>query len=1182
MEQLSSNQLSECSCAKCDSFDCFALRSKGPCSCPVCKDSQSCLLSKKKITNITERKSMDDNAMSQKIKNIPDSESVIKECVKKEITYEYNNNHNFAAVKKHSNYSYCCAESRDRKNEIVSEIPPHVHSVSIVHSRRDVESNTAKLSAQIMNVPYKEFKESVSYNRSDETSSTITRLSKLDIFKRIKEAYKACSCKVCECIAGKSLLSRNEYCKCKPCNCQDCAALAKDLDKKAKTKQYYIGCPCIRCDRINQCKGLIKKTDQPKDVCDCDPCDCLRCVDSNSKPCNCKPCECIECKSYRIDKSKPINTIVVASIREDVPRSYCQCSPCDCAECGQDYPMSSSLRHEMATGISRPANCACENCMSQSCEANDSISCTCEIQKQIMRKPVEKDTRDYDIHRASVKKRGLAEKRTNHDTIAMFASVKDNYYPKFGPTSQKKCSCGNCECVICSCKETTAMSIKSSRYLLPSEKTSNKGACQCSPCECEICNDNYNRGTSHSWLHKTSCKCDVCDCLNCVDSSKPSTSNAKDNKPFIFNNTCKCSPCECADCQKIMYKCTGDSCYCSKCKCQMCSDHNKFINETVYTGKADGNRFPSTFGMKLNDRRNMNINKFENQKLFQKGTLNIISRRSIQHINNSLHNYEDLDNNPVKEVTETRISKSSQYINQKTNKPSLFCEAYVQCRDKNVIMKYCNGATTDYKSSVSFMSENVSLDKAKLNDIDENSSIPPVLMQENTSHDTKSTHDKISNMFPTTSFSPTCLDEFMKNLDFKNISFSANENRSLIEKTNASDYNNKYTNKRVQNEFKELSTSSNGQINQSEIEATCVRDLSINLVTSLKNANERLSSLISPKCLENSSKLGPSEANISLPNKLVIMKENTEDFCNLEIDYDKIKDTLQQAKAFSEELMKVLLEYKKANKILESKSHKQIINKCYGKHTNINKSTVLNREYNRLAGEVKQRTLLPKIDSMNKYGSHNLNIEKNIRGISDGNDLEIVDIKFSETLSANRSSRNNMIVDSDQTAHANDVNTNLRQNKEGRNDCKLSKDSISGHTLNEQQSEDSEVYENYNSNENSCTQFSEDRRKNRSDKRSQKRKRVRVPRSVLLYKRLKLKEALMNLAADQYPNSTTAISSRDKSNSQTEKHNNAVNDAERANNSFLGIHFETATSTSTGTRDTSEKRNVPQILQVSF
>lgn len=359
---------------------------------------------------------------------------VTKEQVQKEIVYESESDTNMEIK-----------DSTSIHQDDNNPVQPPVNTVrsatvSFSHSVTN-KASAARLSAQIMNVPFMEFQKSLSFDFSAENINK-PKISKYDIIQRIKDVYKTCSCKVCECIAsvGLSPWTEKEDCKCKPCDCDECR---KYLSPKRHPASYKLLADHFHdCDNLDNKKQVLPKVLSNSDacksrseLCDCKPCDCLDCLKYNYLQhvcCDCEPCECIECKRIRIKKTR---TLIVAPVGEDSHhRQYCQCSPCACGECGFSYgPVSPNLTQDTGTSAYyRHVSCNCDSCINEACTQNGDM-CICERRNKLMRKPVRSDKNDYDIHNVTVKNSNNIGKyrqnnTRNNETVAMLSSY--SYAPK--------------------------------------------------------------------------------------------------------------------------------------------------------------------------------------------------------------------------------------------------------------------------------------------------------------------------------------------------------------------------------------------------------------------------------------------------------------------------------------------------------------------------------------------------------------------------------------------------------------------------------------------------------------------------------------------------------------------------------------------------------------------------------
>ncbi|XP_050563491.1 uncharacterized protein LOC126912950 isoform X4 [Spodoptera frugiperda] len=388
--------------------------------------------------------------------------------------------------------------------------------------------STAMLSAEVMNMPYTELNDSLGPKQSDMEKPT--KLSKYDILKRIEEAYKACSCKVCECIAGKD--------KTEPCECNECQSYRNQTETKKSNigmdiNSKYQCQSCTTNTRFGSEHGTINHQ-----MCDCKPCNCVDCERSMAKLCACEPCQCLQCKTRSIHQRQ---TLVVAPVgrEENVQRVACSCSPCDCIECGLVHPLPSNVMHEVSTGTNRHALCRCEICLNELCDRGVD-SCSCQRRNKVMSKPVEKSTHDFDIRTATTNNNKLLysrrrRKSSTHNTIAMYAAVPTNYHALTSnddvSSNDQMCNCDECECLNCVCQEETwkVMNTKSSQLFssyrtitksdlnVPSKSILNsyEDCKSLRSCSCQLCKRQYDYSHTSASYFTDDCECKPCECVNC-------------------------------------------------------------------------------------------------------------------------------------------------------------------------------------------------------------------------------------------------------------------------------------------------------------------------------------------------------------------------------------------------------------------------------------------------------------------------------------------------------------------------------------------------------------------------------------------------------------------------------------------------------------------------------------------
>lgn len=375
---------------------------------------------------------------------------VTKEQVQKEIVYESESEIN-TAIK-----DSACTQHYDN-NQV--QLPPAplstVRGAAVSFSPVTNETSAARLSAQIMDVPFMEFQKSLSFDYSADNDRK-PKYSKYDIFQRIKDVYKTCTCIVCECIAsvGLSPSTEKEDCNCKPCDCVECRKYR--LPKCNMESCRLLGDDFRGCGNIDTKKHFLPTTYSNSDacrseseLCNCKPCECMDCLKYNylqRVSCDCKPCECIECKTIRTKKTR---TLIVAPVGEDSQhRQYCLCSPCACAECGFSYGhLSPNMTQDTGTSAYyRHTSCNCDSCINEACTQNGD-TCICERRNKLMRKPVRSDKNDYNIHNVTIsnsKNNSKYRKNTtrNNHTVAMlaysYASKPDPAYNHFNTIHEQE------------------------------------------------------------------------------------------------------------------------------------------------------------------------------------------------------------------------------------------------------------------------------------------------------------------------------------------------------------------------------------------------------------------------------------------------------------------------------------------------------------------------------------------------------------------------------------------------------------------------------------------------------------------------------------------------------------------------------------------------------------------------
>lgn len=545
-----------CSCSPCDQVTCFELRNRKSflsCTCSMCKNLDACAVSNK---NISAEQSDSKNIIDIKIQN--EIEQIEKELcseIKKVANTELDN-------REYTKFS--CKDVLLKRSKIdwnvenkfhdKSTTRKYIHSVAVNYLPNESKNSTAELTAQIMNMPYQDLKDSLSIENSRKKSSSIEIKSypsiekfrknsftppkssfefrgilKPDFLTRLKEIYNACSCKVCECITATSLPISSNDCNCKPCDCDECTYNIKNQRNDIKQIPHD-GCPCVSCDR-KDCRGVVKKNDEIS--CSCVPCDCVKCAEDFPTSCDCEPCQCIECKALGASLLKN-RTVIVAPAHENIQHNVCQCEPCDCVNCTHNYSsMASSLRHQVSTEIISNRNCRCDGCSNDTCQLN-SEDCRCDMQSKVMKKPIERASRDYDIHSTMISRQNTKSKFNNNDTIVTFALCNNNCNT-ISYSKVNDCFCSNCECLVCKEKGNHRIDSKRihseilNRYSKPTLDSFN--TCKCSPCECQICSKSNKYVNKRKEEHlKTLCECKKCDCFACKGIQNTKKENIVYNK----------------------------------------------------------------------------------------------------------------------------------------------------------------------------------------------------------------------------------------------------------------------------------------------------------------------------------------------------------------------------------------------------------------------------------------------------------------------------------------------------------------------------------------------------------------------------------------------------------------------------------------------------------------------------
>ncbi|XP_045769069.1 uncharacterized protein LOC123869984 isoform X1 [Maniola jurtina] len=439
------------------------------------------------------------------------------------------------------------------------------YSVATTYTRKgekmESDDPTATLSAQVMDLPYEAYKDSLSSHKPI-NSINANEITKPDILAKLKEIYKACSCKICECIPGYS--ATYDVSKVKSCGCEDTKHNNIQNNQRDSynpqddcVQSPHSGCACYRCDR-KDCRG-VNKNKMETGTCDCEPCECVKFSKSYTKSCDCEPCQCADCTDLNFQTLRPV---IVAPVQGNFQQSLCQCEPCECVHCTHNYgAMASNLMREASTDMASHSNCNCDTCANNSCQFDS--DCRCDTHNRIVRKPIDRIMRDYDIRLTSVEDNSFSRKCSvkieNCDTIAMF-TFSNNYSNTGFNKSRDNCHCIDCECIICEDNQRYGSRVKNSYEGIPLA-FSNLSAksftiCKCQSCECQLCCKTVDVESDKMLTTRAvnHCGCDICDCISCKglpycfenkeinDNSKPSFKNklidneVKTLKDFSNNN----------------------------------------------------------------------------------------------------------------------------------------------------------------------------------------------------------------------------------------------------------------------------------------------------------------------------------------------------------------------------------------------------------------------------------------------------------------------------------------------------------------------------------------------------------------------------------------------------------------------------------------------------------------------
>ncbi|XP_072933029.1 uncharacterized protein [Epargyreus clarus] len=945
-----SNRSSLCSCPECDSTGCFTKRNKDICQCGECKDPKTCIavtagkLAAKKTSQAKKDADPKDTATKKVIREVVTRETI--ESLKKvtETLYGFDNENLEMITERLSKLSNkklrpniktsevgnksVCENKEDTKKtdskECCKQVPiGKTPSADVNQPQKEADKTATKLSAQVMNVPYEELHESV----PSEVYSEHKPLSKLNIFKRIKEIYEACSCKVCECIASKPITVPDEICKCKPCDCHDCASLKRKINQSIR-KVPHTGCPCIRCDR-KDCKGIVKSASEPQ-ACDCKPCDCIQCTENAPKPCNCEPCQCINCKSLNV---RPPKTVKLAPMENIAQREACQCSPCECIECKQIYNRTNpTVMCTTSTEMTRYRHCRCDNCPVERCQFGETENCTCQRHSRTMRKSFEKNYNDYDIRTVIVDTNSPFNQNKQsviktQSTVALYASLSN--YP-YNSRNKSICKCLDCECILCPGRDETTRrkrdTLQSKIRLIQNNVQLNASlanACTCASCECEICIKREGEQYSSSIPIHSNCKCDICDCLNCPSNNTPfptcSTGIQKTAKPISNvnrNSNCNCDPCECRNCRKL-FSCNSQN------SMKYNSDRKNVERKTVRCLRKVMLVSPSR--SEFNSFRKTHGNSVSSTTLSPKKSIEGIFRQDIANCHSIPRNGYASVSHPLNTEEENRINNNNISNGLKKNVLFNFNEYPIESpsqsnkesdQNRHIVETYNNLHQMTLKSLRLYNDSEDKLYESKYKD----SNIindTPIKISPNDSDESLPVFFTYHNeALYANNVSPNICDNYKSPVS-----------RPIDDKCFTATPQSKYgiaSCSHIRHENKVLGERTERRNNQiNTIEKTLVDDY---LVEGLKGSSY-------DKTYDNIFNNGrniPHESHNNNDTYSVTIKDNNkgneatcvDNYSDLTLTYEKAKKVLREAKAFSQKLVKMLDSFDKANREFRSESQK--------------------------------------------------------------------------------------------------------------------------------------------------------------------------------------------------------------------------------------------------------------------
>lgn len=300
---------------------------------------------------------------------------------------------------------------------------------------------------------------------------------KYNILKKLKDACLACSCKVCECIAPKSIT--NDICKCEPCQCAECTGYA--------TAQAMLRGPLLSPTLTCSCSAFNDQSaQQEQDKCSCAPGDCEMSNMKNLAKCGDVP-------------KSPLAPLA------SVSRITCICLPCNCSECLQNN-----------TATDEKHKCV---------ESNVTI---CNQSKGII----------SEIYRNNNNKN---KNNKENFVALCTGMPRFNMNRDYETKRSKTCICKECECITCICKENTIKAVDENTHLLKSNCGNNNNYGKSSYRLCESCSrkrdllhhsaDKWDKQTSGYAFdqcvhlsdepikpksHLNRCRCTNCRCERCI------------------------------------------------------------------------------------------------------------------------------------------------------------------------------------------------------------------------------------------------------------------------------------------------------------------------------------------------------------------------------------------------------------------------------------------------------------------------------------------------------------------------------------------------------------------------------------------------------------------------------------------------------------------------------------------